>query len=60
LGWSGENLSSGATRMTLRGVRQALLDAGFRLPVMRVDARSATQVTFLVKSLLSYRFAETS
>jgi len=41
-------------------VRQALLDAGFRLPVMRVDARSATQVTFLVKSLLSYRFAETS
>jgi len=27
---------------------------------MRVDARSATQVTFLVKSLLSYRFAETS
>lgn len=34
--------------------RAALADAGFRIPVMRVDARSAVQVTFLVKSLLSY------
>ena len=40
--------------------RNALFDAGHRLPVMRVDARSATQVTFLVKSLLSYRYAETN
>lgn len=34
--------------------RATLADAGFRIPVMRVDARSETQVTFLVKSLLSY------
>ncbi|PPU78408.1 MULTISPECIES: GTP-binding protein [Xanthomonas] len=36
--------------------RDALVAAGFRIPVMRVDARSATQITFLVKSLLSYRY----
>ena len=35
--------------------RNALAAEGFRIPVMRVDARSATQITFLVKSLLSYR-----
>ncbi|QKW55397.1 GTPase [Stenotrophomonas sp. NA06056] len=38
-------------------IRESLFTAGFRLPVMRVDARSATQVTFLVRSLLSYRYA---
>ena len=37
--------------------RQALFAAGFRLPVMRVDARDPAQVTFLVRSLLSYRYA---
>ncbi|SBV50374.1 hypothetical protein XBLMG947_1152 [Xanthomonas bromi] len=36
--------------------RDALVAKGFRIPVMRVDARSATQITFLVKSLLSYRY----
>ncbi|KGE50704.1 GTPase [Xanthomonas axonopodis pv. vasculorum] len=36
--------------------REALVADGFRVPVMRVDARSATQITFLVKSLLSYRY----
>ncbi len=36
--------------------RAAIADQGFRVPVMRVDARSATQVTFLVKSLLSYSY----
>ncbi|KPL48733.1 hypothetical protein XAXN_11990 [Xanthomonas axonopodis] len=35
---------------------EALVAEGFRVPVMRVDARSATQITFLVKSLLSYRY----
>ena len=36
-----------------------LPDSRLRLisdPVMRVDARSATQITFLVKTLLSYRY----
>ncbi|CAJ25836.1 conserved hypothetical protein [Xanthomonas euvesicatoria pv. vesicatoria str. 85-10] len=36
--------------------RETLVAEGFRVPVMRVDARSATQITFLVKSLLSYRY----
>ncbi|OQP84833.1 GTPase [Xanthomonas phaseoli pv. syngonii LMG 9055] len=36
--------------------REALVAEGFRVPVMRVDARSSTQITFLVKSLLSYRY----
>ncbi|ACD61369.1 hypothetical protein BRM22_12395 [Xanthomonas oryzae pv. oryzae] len=36
--------------------RDALVAEGFRIPVMRVDARSATQITFLVKSLLCYRY----
>ncbi|WP_312708504.1 GTPase [Stenotrophomonas sp.] len=38
--------------------RDALFAAGMHLPVLRVDARSATQVTFLVKALLSYRLAQ--
>lgn len=38
--------------------RDALFAAGMHLPVLRVDARSITQVTFLVKSLLSYRLAQ--
>lgn len=37
--------------------RQALFAEGFRLPVMRVDARDTAQVTFLVRSLLSCRYA---
>ncbi|AUJ14041.1 GTPase [Xanthomonas oryzae pv. oryzae] len=36
--------------------RDALVAEGFRIPVMRVDTRSATQISFLVKSLLSYRY----
>ena len=39
-------------------VRDALFAAGFRIPVLRVDARSAAQVTFLVRSLLSHRYAD--
>lgn len=39
-------------------VRDALFGAGFRIPVLRVDARSAAQVTFLVRSLLSHRYAD--
>jgi len=38
--------------------RDALFASGLHLPVLRVDARSTTQVTFLVKSLLSYRYAQ--
>ncbi len=38
--------------------RDALADAGHRLPVMRVDARQSSQVDFLVKTLLSYRYAQ--
>jgi signal recognition particle receptor subunit beta len=58
------SLAVGVTRtdehpeLLITELRNALFAAGFRLPVMRVDARSATQVTFLVKSLLSYRYAE--
>ncbi len=36
--------------------REALSEKGYRIPVMRVDARSATQITFLVKSLLAYSY----
>lgn len=58
------SLAVGVTRVDLHPefqlpeLRNGLADAGFRLPVMKVDARSATQVTFLVKSLLSYRHAD--
>jgi hypothetical protein len=38
--------------------RNALSQAGHRLPVMWVDAREASQVDFLVKALLSCRYAE--
>lgn len=57
------SLAVGVTRtdeqpgFLLPAFREALFDAGMRLPVLRVDARSSTQVTFLVKSLLSYRYA---
>lgn len=56
------SLAVGITRMDehtdvlVPTFRQALFAAGFRLPVMRVDARDADQVTFLVRSLLSYRY----
>jgi len=36
----------------------ALASEGHRLPVMWVDAREANQVDFLVKALLSCRYAE--
>lgn len=58
------SLAVGITRMDQHGevlvpqFRQALFAAGFRLPVMRVDARDADQVTFLVRSLLSYRYTQ--
>jgi len=60
------SLAVGITRtdehphLMVTAVRDALFAAGFRLPVLRVDARSATQVTFLVRSLLSHRYAESS
>lgn len=38
--------------------RDALAKAGHRLPVMWVDARETSQVDFLVKALLSCRYAE--
>jgi len=50
------SLAAGITRTD---EHPELLNAGSRLPVMRVDARSATELTFLLKSLLSYRFVET-
>ncbi len=39
-------------------LRDGLAAAGHRLPVMWVDAREAMQVDFLVKALLSCRYAE--
>jgi len=57
------SMAVGVTRMDehpevmIPPLRDALFARGLRLPVMRVDARSATQVTFLVKSLLAYRHA---
>ena len=41
------------------GFRNQLAEAGHRLPVMWVDARESLQVDFLVKALLSCRYAET-
>lgn len=38
--------------------RNALAKAGHRLPVMWVDARETSQVDFLIKALLSCRYAE--
>ncbi|MCD9085962.1 ATP/GTP-binding protein [Stenotrophomonas sp. SY1] len=38
--------------------RDALAQGGYRLPVMWVDARESVQVDFLVKALLSCRYAE--
>lgn len=58
------SLAVGITRTDQHGdvlvpqFRQALYAAGFRLPVMRVDARDADQLTFLVRSLLSYRYTQ--
>ena len=58
------SLAVGITRTDQHGdvlvpqFRQALYAAGFRLPVMRVDARDADQVTFLARSLLSYRYTQ--
>lgn len=59
----GASMAVGITRMDeypdflVPAFRDALFAHGLRLPVMRVDARSATQVSFLVKSLLAYRHA---
>ena len=44
---------------SLPAFRDALVSRGHRLAVMRVDARDSAQVDFLVKTLLSYRYAET-
>lgn len=55
------NFAVGAThtdrnnRFDLTRFRDALYEAGHRLPVLRVDARDRSQVEFLVRSLLSYR-----
>ncbi len=37
--------------------RNALLRAGFKLPIMKVDARRPEQVDFLIKALLAYSYA---
>lgn len=37
--------------------RDALLGRGYKLPVMKVDAREPTQVDFLVKAMLSCSYA---
>ncbi|NYZ63702.1 GTP-binding protein [Luteimonas deserti] len=37
--------------------RDALLERGYRIPVMRMDARQPIQVDFLIKTLLSYQYA---
>lgn len=57
-------LAVGVTRtdlvdnFSLPAFRDALAERGHRIPVMRVDARQAIQVDFLIKTLLSYRYAE--
>lgn len=61
----GASMAVGVTRMDehpdflIPPFRDALFGRGLHLPVMRVDARSATQVSFLVKSLLAYRHTAT-
>lgn len=42
---------------TVSQFRDQMVSNGFNNPIMAVDARSAMQVTFLLKSLLSYRLA---
>jgi signal recognition particle receptor subunit beta len=37
--------------------RDGLQEKGYTVPVMKVDARESVQVDFLVKTLLSYRYA---
>lgn len=41
---------------TLPEFRDALLARGYRIPVLRVDARQPLQVDFLIKALLSYQY----
>lgn len=55
VGVTGQDLQHG---FDFPGFRNALADAGHRLPVMWVDARQTLQVDFLVKTLLSARYAE--
>lgn len=44
---------------TLPEFRDALLARGYRIPVLRVDARQPLQVDFLIKALLSYQYGRT-
>lgn len=46
-----------ATGFQLCEFRDSLADRGYRLPVMKVDARASIQVDFLVKTLISCRHA---
>lgn len=46
-----------APSFQLTTFRDALNAGGFRMPVMKVDARVTTQVEFLIKTLLSYQHA---
>ena len=39
------------------GLRDGLVAAGWRLPLLRVDARDPTQVELLLRTLLAYRHA---
>lgn len=51
----GVTCSDRAPGFTLNGFRNALAAKGFRLPVVKVDAREPAQVRFLAKILLSGR-----
>lgn len=43
---------------SFQDLRAGLTAAGYRLPLMRVDARQAVQVELLIRALLSYRYAQ--
>lgn len=45
-----------APHFDLAEFRDALFRQGYKLPVMKVDARSPEQVEFLIKSLLAYSY----
>lgn len=43
---------------SFQDLRAGLGAAGYRVPLMRVDARQAVQVELLIRTLLSYRYAQ--
>lgn len=42
---------------SLAGLRDGLVAAGWRLPLLRLDARQPAQVELLLRTLLAYRYA---